>query len=202
MVFACMRVLKNSFNFNMADKLTSSKSPFSLPASVRGMKVLNRDVFTVDVSVTGLKVPVHSIAVVRQRYKNWLLKVRKLQPIVELSDDDVDRHSHRLFLFSPHYVKSYDAFGEGDRTFLLKNGVDLAHTQLYRIKLTYENFSYDDILDAILPGESVVSGFSIIGHIAHLNLRENLLEYKHIIGCIWLIFVFLLQCSSTCLSIF
>jgi len=181
-----MRVLKlkTSLGFEMSDKSASAKSPFSLPASVRGMKILNREAFTVDVSLTGLKVPVQSIAVVRQRYKNWLLKIRRLQPIAELGDDDADQHSHRLFLFSPHYVKSYDAFGEGDRTFLSKNGVDLANTQLYRVKLTYENFSYDDILDAVLPAETAFGGFSIIGHIAHLNLRENLLEYKNIIGSV------------------
>jgi len=193
LAFAYMRVLevKTSLGYKMSDKSASSKNPFSLPASVRGMKVLNRDAFTVDVSVTGLKVPVQSVAVVRQRYKHWLLKVCKLPPIAELSDDDVDRHSHRLFLFSPHYVKMDGAFGEGDRSFLSENGVDLADVQLYRIKLTYENFSYDDVLDAVLPGENAVGGFSIIGHIAHLNLKENLLEYKHIIGCLRFIFVFL-----------
>ena len=185
-VLACMRVLelRTALGFKMTDKSTSSKSPFSLPASVRGMKVLNRDAFTVDVSVTGLKVPVQSVAAVHRRYKHWLLKVPKLKPIAELSDDDIDRHSHRLFLFSPHYVRLDDAFGEGDRTFLSKNDVDLADILSYRIKLTYENFSYDDILDAILPEENAVGGFSIIGHIAHLNLRESLLEYKHIIGCL------------------
>ena len=167
----------------MSDKITSSRSPFSLPPSVRGMKVLDRDAFTASLSVTGLKVPVQSVGVVRQRYKHWLLKVRKLQPISELSDDVAVRHSHRLFLFSPNYVKQTDAFGEGDRTFLSKNGVDLADIQQYTINLTYENFSYDDVLDAILPEGTAVGGFSVIGHIAHLNLRDNLLEYKNVIGC-------------------
>jgi len=188
-----MRILEltTSLGYKMSDKSTSSKSPFSLPASVRGMKVLDRDAFAMDVSVTGLKVPVKSIAVVRKRYGHWLLKVRKLQPIAELNDNDVDRCSHRLFLFSPHYVKLDSAFGEGDRIFLSKNGVNLADIQLYNIKVTYENFSYDDILDAILPAESAIGGFSVIGHIAHLNLRENMLEYKHIIGYLQFISVFL-----------
>ena len=168
----------------MSDKSTSSRSLFSLPSSVRGMKVLEHDAFTVNVSVTGLKVPVKSVAVVRQRYKHWLLKVPKLQPIAELADNDVDRHTHRLFLFSPNCVQLDDAFGEGDRTFLSKIGVDLADIQQYTVKLTYENFSYDDVLDAVLPAENAVGGFSVIGHIAHINLKDNLLEYKNIIGCL------------------
>ena len=153
------------------------------------MKVLDRDAFLVNVSITGLKVPVQSVAVVSRRFKQWLLKVRKLQPIAELSDNDIDRHTHRLFLFSPIHVPLDDAFSEGDRTFLSKNGVDLADVRQYTVPLTYENFSYDDILDAVLPDENAVGGFSIVGHIAHLNLRDNLLEYKSIIGCLLSLFV-------------
>jgi len=152
------------------------------------MKVLDRDVFTASLSVTALKVPVQSVGVVRQRYKQWLLKVPKLQPITELCDSDADRQTHRLLLFSPDYVKLNDAFGEGDRTFLSKNGVDLADIRQYAIKLRYENFSYDDVLDAILPRDTAIGGFSVIGHIAHLNLKDNLLEYKNIIGSLLLLF--------------
>jgi len=173
----------------MSDKSASSKGPFSLPHCVRGMKVLDRDAFTVNVSVTGLKVPFQSVAAVRQRYKHWLLKVPRLPPIAEPSDNDVDRHSHRLLLFSPNHVQLGNAFAEGDQAFLSKHGVNVADSQLYTVKLTYENFSYDDVLDAILPGENAVGGFSITGHIAHLNLKDNLLEYKNIIGCLLVLFV-------------
>lgn len=166
----------------MSDNSTS-RSPFDLPPSVKGMKILDRDAFTVNVSVTGLKVPVQSVAAVRQRYKHWLLKVIRMQPIVELNDDDIDKHTHRLFLFSPNHVQLDDAFGEGDRAFLSQNGVNLAGIQQFTLKLTYENFSYSDVLDAVLPGENAVGGFSVIGHIAHLNLKDEQLEYKNIIGC-------------------
>jgi len=176
----------------MSDKSVSTKSPFSLPTNIKGMKVLDRDAFTLSVNVTGMKVPVQSVAVVRQRYKHLLLKVPKLQPIAELRDDDVNRNTHRLFLFSPSQVQQAGAFTEGDRTFLSKNGVDLASIEQHSVKLGYDNFSYDDVLDAILPAQNAVGGYSIIGHIAHLNLRDNLLDYKHIIGCFLLLFVYLL----------
>jgi len=153
------------------------------------MKVLDREAFTVNVTLVGLKVPVQSVSVVRQRYKHWLLKVPKLHPIAELSDGDADRLSHRLFLFSPDHVKLADGFAADDRAFLEKNEISLLEIRSYTVKLTYENFSYDDVLDAILPTDKAIGGFSIIGHIAHLNLRDNLLEYKNIIGCIfWLVF--------------
>ena len=49
--------------------------------------------------------------------------------------------------------------------------------------LTVENWTAGDILKAILPaGEEGVSGFSTIGHIVHLNLREHHEPYKAVIG--------------------
>ena len=166
----------------MSQKAAASETAFSIAPSVAGMKVLDRDAFTLNVLVTGVKVPMQSVGVVRRQYKQWLLKMPKLPPIAELSDSDADRQTHKLFLFSPNHVKSENDFDEVSRTFLSKKGVDLADIQQYTIKLTYENFKYDSILDAILPGENAVGGFSVIGHIAHLNLRDHLLEYKNIIG--------------------
>src|SRR5699024_2738776 len=44
--------------------------------------------------------------------------------------------------------------------------------------LTYENFGYHDVFRAILPADiDSVSGFSTIGHIIHLNLRDEALPY-------------------------
>jgi len=174
----------------MSDKPTSSTSLFCLPSSVRGMKVLDRDAFTANLSTVGLKVPIQSVMIVKQRYKHLLLKVRKLPPITELCDNDPDRETHRLLLFSPNCCKLTDIFGENDRTFLSENGVDPADVKLHTVTLMYDNFSYDDILDSVLPKDTAVGGFSVIGHIAHFNLRDNLLEYKNIIGLLGLIFVF------------
>jgi len=169
----------------------STETAFNLPSSIRGMKVLDRDAFTGSLSVVGLKVPVYSIEAVRKHYKHCLLKVPKFPPTRELPDSDPNRDTHRLLLFSPNYIKASDAFGEDDRTFLTENGVDLASVQQHDFKLSYENFTYDDVLDAVLPSGMAVGGYSVIGHIAHLNLKDDLLEYKHIIGCSLLSVVFL-----------
>jgi len=55
----------------------------------------------------------------------------------------------------------------------------------YTLELGYDHWSTDEILHAILPEElcdGSPSGFSITGHIAHMNLNEKYLPYKHIIG--------------------
>lgn len=57
----------------------------------------------------------------------------------------------------------------------------------YDLKLSYDDWGMKLILDAILPEMSpeeteTPAGFSIIGHVAHVNLREQYLPWKNLIG--------------------
>lgn len=59
----------------------------------------------------------------------------------------------------------------------------------YKLNLDYNYWTYHDIISAILPLEAqdeIPSGFSQVGHVAHLNLREDYLPYKHLIAGILL----------------
>ena len=52
--------------------------------------------------------------------------------------------------------------------------IDSKHFSVRKFELTADNWTPHEILRAILPpGEEGVSGFSIIGHILHLNLRSD-----------------------------
>ena len=55
----------------------------------------------------------------------------------------------------------------------------------YNLHLDYSYWTYHDVISSILPLEAhaeIPSGFSQVGHVAHLNLRENYLPYKHLIA--------------------
>lgn len=55
----------------------------------------------------------------------------------------------------------------------------------YTLRLDYHYWTYHDIISAILPPsaqEEIPSGFSQVGHVAHLNLRDAYLPYKHLIA--------------------
>ena len=53
----------------------------------------------------------------------------------------------------------------------------------HELKLTYDNLKTEEILRAVLPeGQDVTSGFSRVGHIAHMNLRDHQLPYGNLIG--------------------
>ncbi|EJP63003.1 tRNA (guanine-N(1)-)-methyltransferase [Beauveria bassiana ARSEF 2860] len=55
----------------------------------------------------------------------------------------------------------------------------------YDIDINYSLWSYVDVMRSILPEElqnEIPSGFNTAGHVAHLNLRDQYLPYKHIIA--------------------
>ncbi|DBB06618.1 TPA: hypothetical protein ACH3X1_012140 [Trebouxia sp. C0004] len=60
---------------------------------------------------------------------------------------------------------------------------DLAVTD-YTLQIGYDQLSAEDIIRKIVPEDvrEVPHAFESVGHIAHLNLKNELLPYKHIIG--------------------
>ena len=78
-----------------------------------------------------------------------------------------------------------------DREWIVANGgEETTHT----VSLAYpDSYSQVAILRAVLPAtvKEVPSGFEVVGHIAHLNLKEEVMPYKKIIGNV-------LFCSLLC----
>jgi tRNA (guanine37-N1)-methyltransferase len=55
----------------------------------------------------------------------------------------------------------------------------------YDLHLDYSYWTYHDIISAILPEDDqgeIPSGFAQVGHVAHLNLRDEYLKYKHLVA--------------------
>lgn len=53
----------------------------------------------------------------------------------------------------------------------------------YQLDLGYEHLTVEEVLRQLLPrGIEIPSSFEQIGHIAHLNLREEVLPFKSLIG--------------------
>ena len=53
----------------------------------------------------------------------------------------------------------------------------------YPVKMTYENLMWNECLRQVMPeGIEIPGGFETIGHIAHLNLHEDQMPYRNLIG--------------------
>ncbi len=182
--------LKKVFNF--LSFLSFGKKPCSLPKmdtkppdTVRGMKQLDKDAFSRKAQIPALKVPIKGIGrlTCTGTFKKSLLKLVGVRPIADLADCDPNQKEFKMFLFDPTKYTDVGCFTDHEKEALQKAGVDIESWQKLEIDLTYENWTHKEILKAVLPEDSDgVAGFSSIGHIVHLNLRDGLQEYKHIIG--------------------
>jgi len=60
----------------------------------------------------------------------------------------------------------------------------------YQLHLNYDYFTYSEITSAIIPppekknDDELPTGFTLAGHVAHLNLRERYWPYKHLIATV------------------
>ncbi|CAL3967069.1 unnamed protein product [Diplocarpon coronariae] len=55
----------------------------------------------------------------------------------------------------------------------------------YDLKLDYSYWTYHDVMTSLLPEDAqgeIPVGFAIVGHVAHLNLRDEYLPYKKVIA--------------------
>nr|CAH7750099.1 unnamed protein product [Callosobruchus chinensis] len=147
------------------------------PESVRGMKVLDRNLFekTLEVPVLALKdIKVSSVLPVLKKY---LLKVEKLKPIQHVDTEEI------FIYLNPTIVQQWESIPEDVRQSLYSEQIKDEYFKKISYTFKYENFTAEEILRAVLPPDKEgLSSFTKVGHIVHLNLRDHLLPYKNVIA--------------------
>ncbi|XP_061468384.1 tRNA (guanine(37)-N1)-methyltransferase isoform X2 [Rhineura floridana] len=145
---------------------------------VRGMTTLDRAAFKRDVVIPALKVNSDIINKVVKSIKGVLLK----RPGITRVREDPEDESRRFLLLDPHRISPNCSLSESEQQILKSFNISPEIVK-YNLELTYDHFKVEEILQAVLPkGQEVPTAFSRVGHIAHLNLRDHQLPYKHIIG--------------------
>ncbi|KAJ2064578.1 tRNA(m(1)G37)methyltransferase [Coemansia sp. S146] len=148
------------------------------PQVQRGMKELDRSAFNLTRSVVALRVPTKSVGLIKSDLANDVLRIHKVLNVVS---DNSGNNDHKLVLLRPEITST--ALDEGSdrlRALVRENGWE---TLTHDVTMDYDNWSADDILKAVLPDPTQApTAYEQIGHIAHMNLRDEYLEYKTIIG--------------------
>lgn len=151
---------------------------FSPPSEVRGMTELDRAAFKKTVSIPVLRARKEVV----NRLMRALKRVALQRPGIKRVVEDPDDGDTRLIMLDPFKMLTVDSFEKAELCVLEDLAVNPQLSE-YNLELTYENFKSEEILRAVLPeGQDVTSGFSRVGHIAHLNLRDHQLPFKHLIG--------------------
>ncbi|KAI7805882.1 tRNA guanine37-N1-methyltransferase, partial [Triplophysa rosa] len=174
-----------SFHRVMTDQppILTDLGLYNHPPAVRGMTELDKAAFTQTVNVPALRVPTNVLNKVVKSLKKVVLQRPGIKRVLEENNKDgSSKCEHRLVLLDPSSITSTDSFGSEEAAALKAFGVP-QEIQRYELKLTYENLKSDEILRAVLPeGQDVTSGFSRVGHIAHMNLRDHQIPFRKLIG--------------------
>ena len=164
------------------------------PAAVRGMTTLDVEAFKKRIDVPFVVTTTRQIGDIKKRLSPLFLKMPCFKPVVLVMVAGANLDHHKVYLHPDRMPDVKYAVKEVQSSLIALNSSssssaenDQAEQPLYigyeDITLKYENFSHHDVFRAIFP-ETVepISGFSTIGHLLHLNLRDEALPYKKIIG--------------------
>ncbi|KAG8684954.1 tRNA(m(1)G37)methyltransferase [Ceratobasidium sp. 423] len=147
------------------------------PPIDRSMRDLDRAFFRKTVSVTAAQIEARRTGELLKApaLRPHILDLPKITNVVRSDGDD----GKRLLLLG---TNNPDQLSPEAREYLDSKGAKLVS---HSIELDYDYWTADQILRAVLPpelGEGSPTAFSINGHIAHMNLRDEYLPYRFFIG--------------------
>ncbi|KAK4513946.1 WD domain protein [Mucor velutinosus] len=146
------------------------------PPLHRGMKELERSAFKKVVKTLAIKVPTKQVGLAKKSFQNDLFN----QPRLRNVEPDPSSKETKLVLLSLG-LQNAESLSKEKRELLQQHNWELVQHEL---ELDYNFWTAEQILHAVMPEDStdIPSSFTQVGHIAHMNLRENYYPWKHLIG--------------------
>lgn len=119
-----------------------------------------------------------SIIVCRNKLGDYLLAKPRMSSIVA---DKTDKQKRLILLKDTVLDKQLSGMPKDLSEWILSQpDVEVVD---YETKLNYAYFTAGEVLERILPkGVEIPAAFEQVGHLIHLNLRDDLLPYKYVIG--------------------
>ncbi|KAH8548165.1 guanine(37)-N1-methyltransferase [Umbelopsis sp. PMI_123] len=151
--------------------------PFPPPAQ-KAMTQLNREAFKRTIKAYAVRIPSTKVMAFQKQIRNDLFNQPKLRNVV---DDGESKETRLILLRSDVTSPELKEVSQESKTIIESEGLGITE---HFIDLKYDYWTSDEILRAILPEEltEVPSAFTAVGHIAHMNLREEYLPWKNVIG--------------------
>ncbi|TMW69017.1 hypothetical protein Poli38472_001173 [Pythium oligandrum] len=145
---------------------------------------LDKSLFKKTLQVVGVRVEAKKIGKVVKALHGHLLNRPRLRNVVPdpTNPDPYHNTASKLILLNEkvNNKETLQPLNDELIEFLRQESLDFVN---HAIELDYSYFPVDQVLSQILPeGLDIPSSFESVGHIAHLNLRDGHLPYKHIIG--------------------
>ncbi|KAI9479532.1 hypothetical protein BDB00DRAFT_858726 [Zychaea mexicana] len=145
-----------------------------VPPVQHGMTVLNREAFKKSVSTLAMRVQAKRVGDLMKKLSSELLNQPRLRNVVNGSDD-----TKLLLLRSDLRQEDIPKLPEEIRTVIEQASVGF---EQHTIDLDYSYWTADQLLHAVIPAEDAPASYTQIGHIAHMNLKEEFYPWKNLIG--------------------
>ena len=133
------------------------------------MTQLDRGFFSRTVQLNALRVTPKLIGTIQKQHRFALLTDAAVKPILNSGDQKLMLLRPELdTLLVSRLEESYDA-----------------KVVPYTLQLDYDHWTADEILGAILPlklSVDIPTAYSLVGHIAHMNIPDAYKPYRHLIG--------------------
>nr|XP_048321820.1 tRNA (guanine(37)-N1)-methyltransferase 2 isoform X1 [Ziziphus jujuba var. spinosa]XP_048321821.1 tRNA (guanine(37)-N1)-methyltransferase 2 isoform X1 [Ziziphus jujuba var. spinosa] len=140
--------------------------------------MLDESKFDVHLKLRALRIPRELCKVATRILNGYLLDKARIKPITE----DPTCEKNRYMILSER-VQTSDLSEIPEQKLDELRGLCKIEVVPYSLTLGYSYWSADHILKQILPpGVEVPSSFETIGHVAHLNIHDELLPYKDVIA--------------------
>ncbi|KAL9127211.1 MAG: hypothetical protein Q9217_003867 [Psora testacea] len=166
--------------------ITQDSSEMFRPPINRVMRALDRSFFGKNIPISAAKVRDRkNVSRLRSDLQKDLLNLERMQSVQNVRNTQGE--VGKALLLRPE-IRLDDASTWSPRLSELVKTGDVALIP-YELELNYDYWDYHDIMSSIMPGEvqdEYPTGFSIVGHVVHLNLREEQLAYKHLIAAVLL----------------
>lgn len=176
-VFTKRSCVNNKFSPEMSDQYYLDKSQFDK-----------------EISLVALKVPTKLCSIYLQKFQNYCFQRPRCKRVYDIKNDP----SHRLLLLSEQ-ITTLDLQQSTLPQALIDFHLSSCHVresvQSFSYQLTYEHYTTEEILSKLLfplikndspdintDSLEIPCSFEQAGHIAHMNIREEMLPYKNIIG--------------------
>ena len=132
--------------------------------------------FLTQTEYPALRIPARQTATLRKQLGKLALKIPRMGNVYS---DPLKSKEHRILVLA-----SKDAANHPDVVDLVEISNGSITRTNHVIDMTYDYLTSEEALKRLLKGkvDEVPSAFEIIGNIAHMNLRDECLPYKHWIG--------------------
>ena len=155
-----------------------------MSAATTGTALFDKSQFDRTIRLLALNAPAKLCSEYTKTYKQYLFDRPRVKRILDIPGDS----SRRLLLLDEFLLKEKVVDAPCDtmlpddlKLFNSQHGVTVEY---HNLSIGYEHTPMDEVLKALLPSTitEIPSAYEQAGTIAHLNLREEVLPYKYIIG--------------------